>query len=146
MKFNSKREQAMFVVETYIEQSKINGIGVYSKSDVQAGSLVWEFLSGFDLEFTDEVFDKFPPAVQKYILHYGNRVTPKERNTVMKKGRSKIPAKLYLLCSDNARFMNHSDDPNISAGTDQNYALRDIAANEEITCDYREFDVDFKRF
>jgi hypothetical protein len=38
-------------------------------------------------------------------------------------------------------YMNHSDDPNVHSSAELNfeyYALRDIAAGEEILCDYRQ--------
>jgi hypothetical protein len=47
----------------------------------------------------------------------------------------------YVLCSDNAKFMNHSDEPNVdSGGVTEDVALRDIQPGEELTCDYRLFD------
>ena len=52
----------------------------------------------------------------------------------------------YVFCLDNARFMNHTHEPNTRGVNppDQPYgydvATRDIAAGEELTCDYREFD------
>ena len=46
--------------------------------------------------------------------------------------------------NDDARFYNHSNDPNTAWNEEQNaeVAIRDIAVNEEITCDYREWDDD----
>jgi hypothetical protein len=42
-----------------------------------------------------------------------------------------------VLCWDHGRFMNHSCDPiSLSPGTDFELAVRDIAAGEQITCDY----------
>jgi hypothetical protein len=48
---------------------------------------------------------------------------------------------LWVLCSDDARYMNHSDQPNLAIQGEDMHALRDIAAGEELTCDYREFDL-----
>lgn len=46
----------------------------------------------------------------------------------------------YLLDGDNARFLNHSLEPNIEFRADADgYALRDIAAHEELGCDYGQF-------
>lgn len=60
---------------------------------------------------------------------------------------------LLLLCADNARWINHSDDPNVDTTLPlfhtQNIdrALRDIAAGEELTMDYtRAEDEPFKGF
>ena len=42
--------------------------------------------------------------------------------------------------ADDARYMNHADDPNCDFGQgDVAYALRDIAPGEEMTCDYNLF-------
>ena len=52
---------------------------------------------------------------------------------------------LYELCSDDARFFNHSDEPNTgSISNDTDVALRDIQQGEELTCDYRTFDADWQ--
>lgn len=46
-----------------------------------------------------------------------------------------------VLCGDNARFMNHSFEPNCDDdGGEFTTAARDIEAGEELTCDYRRFD------
>ncbi|HEV3143585.1 MAG TPA: SET domain-containing protein [Gemmataceae bacterium] len=115
----------MLVVETYLSPSGINGFGIFAKEPIPNGSPVWEFTPGFDLELT---IDDLPSPAREYVLHYGNRVR----------------ADVFLLCGDNARFMNHSDTPNVSAADGRNHALCDIAAGEEITCNYAEFDLDFK--
>lgn len=45
---------------------------------------------------------------------------------------------------DNGRFMNHSPAPNTDfRDPETGWAVRDIAAGEEITCDYGEFDPGF---
>jgi SET domain-containing protein len=114
----------MLVVRTYVAPSKINGLGVFAKEFIAAGARVWEFTPGFDVELC---IDKHPELIQEYLRHYGSRVEPGT----------------HLLCGDNARFMNHSANPNISAAESPNIALRDISAGEEITCNYAEFDLDF---
>ena len=47
---------------------------------------------------------------------------------------------VYIVCGDNARFMNHSDTPNCDDVDDLTIALVDIAEGDEITCDYARFD------
>lgn len=45
---------------------------------------------------------------------------------------------------DNGRFMNHCTAPNTDfTDTEKGWAIRDIAAGEEITCDYAQFDPGF---
>lgn len=54
----------------------------------------------------------------------------------------------YILCADNARFFNHSDNPNTHVVEDPedeetaDVASKDIQIGEELTVDYREFDAD----
>jgi SET domain-containing protein len=51
---------------------------------------------------------------------------------------------ITVLEFDNGRFMNHSDAPNTDfTDPDTGWAIRDIAAGEEITCNYRDFDPSF---
>jgi hypothetical protein len=51
---------------------------------------------------------------------------------------------VWVLSGDHACFMNHADTPNtgVESGAPEGVtvALRDIAAGEELTCDYRAFD------
>ncbi|MFN3146760.1 MAG: SET domain-containing protein-lysine N-methyltransferase, partial [Paracoccaceae bacterium] len=45
-----------------------------------------------------------------------------------------------VLDADEGRFMNHSDTPNLDfSGKDFGYALWDIPAGTELTCNYAEF-------
>lgn len=50
-----------------------------------------------------------------------------------------------MLCSDNTRFMNHSDDPNLMDGDpndefSDDIAAKDINEGEELTYNYRGWD------
>jgi SET domain-containing protein len=119
---DTSEETRMMLVNTYLAPSKIHGFGVFAKENVAAGTLMWEYVPGFDLELDPEHFQS--PA-REYIAHYGSKFAPDA----------------YLLCGDDARFMNHSGDPNMSGAGDRNYAIRVIRAGEEITCNYREFDL-----
>jgi SET domain-containing protein len=120
----------MLVVRTYIAQSAINGFGVFAYEPIPAGTLVWQFTPGIDLEISEERLAALPISAQEFLRHFINQTAPG----------------MYLLCADNARFMNHSDAPNISSADDRNNALRDIPVGTEIVCDYREFDVGFVGF
>ena len=44
-----------------------------------------------------------------------------------------------MVCLDDARFINHADAPNTADTEETTTALRDLAAGEEITSDYRSF-------
>src|SRR4051794_18433878 len=45
---------------------------------------------------------------------------------------------------DNGRFMNHADSPNTDFSGVGGWAIADIAAGEEITCNYAEFYENFE--
>jgi hypothetical protein len=48
---------------------------------------------------------------------------------------------MLVLESDEGRFMNHADKPNLDfKGATEGFALVDIPAGTELTCDYREFE------
>jgi hypothetical protein len=52
-----------------------------------------------------------------------------------------------MLDCDDGKFMNHRDRPNTDFHIfDRGHAVVDIAAGEEITCSYFEFDPDFRGF
>jgi hypothetical protein len=46
----------------------------------------------------------------------------------------------YALCSDDAKFMNHSDSPNTTTLGEQTMAIRDLPVGAGLTGDFREFD------
>ena len=51
---------------------------------------------------------------------------------------------VVILDADNGKYMNHSMTPNTDFRIfDRGYALADIAAGDEITCNYHEFDPTF---
>jgi len=123
----------MLQVQTYLDKSPINGIGLYAKNDIPKGTIIWKFTNGLDRPYTtrsligmDELEKAF---LEKYCFRYHG--------------------KLYL-CVDDARFMNHSEYPNCNdvgddkiKGSDIGYTManRNIKAGEELTCDYRGFGV-----
>ncbi len=123
----------MLLVKTKIGQSKIHGIGVFADEFIPKGTVIWKFTPGFDQKFTREQILNFPELIQIYIVKYSW------------KG---VKSKLYCFCSDNAKYFNHSDDPNtLSAYTNDEEevmttAIRDIQPYEELTDNYSSFEAD----
>ena len=119
----------MFLVDTYIDRSDIEGSGVFAGQDIAKGELVTHHKDGLDLIFTQAQFDAFPPAFQKFL----------RRQTYRSEGE-------YVLNIDHERFTNHSDTPNTLWSDEHGgmVAACDIRRGEEITCDYREFDEDWQ--
>jgi SET domain-containing protein len=123
----------MLYVETYLAPSPIHGIGLFAATRVEQGTTIWEFVPGFDQELSEEDIARLSGACRERILNYAYYNARKLR---------------HILCADDARFMNHSEDPNtVSLGFDaegdgegRTIAARDIMPHEEITEDYRSFD------
>lgn len=120
----------MLLVATELRPSPIHGIGCFTTQFIPAGTVVWTFTPGFDLEIDPADLDALSaPAREQFIKYsYLDVVTGK-----------------YVLCFDDARFFNHSDSPNVLDGsmpatTQSSVASRDIQPGEELTCDYRSFD------
>ncbi len=125
----------MLFVKTKIGVSKINGIGLFADQFIPEGTLIWRFIDGFDLRIDKSDLDRIisEPAKEQFLKYaYLNLRTLK-----------------YVLCFDDARFFNHSDDPNVLGIEDINeeeginIAVRDINENEELTVDYNQYDADF---
>ena len=119
----------MFLVPTQLGRSRIHGIGVFAASDIQAGTKVWEFTEGVDWKIPPGDFDRFPDRFREQLRHW-----------CYLNGDGQ-----YVLCGDNAKFMNHEEEPNCDDHGDAfTVARRDIRAGEELTCDYRAFDADWQ--
>ena len=115
----------MFIVRTSLHSSAIHGIGVFADEPIKKGQIVWQFDPRMDILIPLEEKQRFPPAVQDYL----SMLTYIEETS----GR-----KMMVLCAANAKHVNHSDDPNLLDTPDglREYAARDIAAGEELTCNY----------
>lgn len=116
----------MFKVPTYLAPSPIHGIGVYTAVAVPAGAVLWEYDPPVDLEIPPDEMASIPEPHQARLRHFSYM----------------DESGVYILCGDNARFMNHSEEPNCDDTGHVTRAARDIAAGEELTCDYRAFDME----
>jgi SET domain-containing protein len=123
----------MQIVETYLAPSAIHGVGVFARHAIKKGTVVSRFMPPMDSQFPHELFESLTPVEQAYLRIYAYR--------------SKF-TKLWVLNGDNDRYMNHSSDPNTDMhpdGTSENIAVRDVAAGEELTCDYTLFDMEWRQ-
>lgn len=122
----------MLLVKTVLKYSPIHGLGCFADQDISRGTIVWRFDQGIDLVFTESELTGLPDSFREFLKIYAYSPMQEEK-------------KRFILCIDHARHMNHSDDPNLMETPDGlNVANRDIKAGEELTCDYREFDQDFR--
>jgi len=120
----------MLYVKTKLKESSIHGIGCFANEDITKGTIIWKFVKEFDQEFPRDFIQKLSNSSRQQFLKYAY-ISKTTGN--------------YILCSDDTRFFNHSDDNNISnvaiegqqEGVD--IANRDIACGEELTYDYKVF-------
>jgi SET domain-containing protein len=119
----------MLRVPTYVAQSPIAGVGLFSASDLPAQHVIWEYSDGVDWRIAPSELMLFPEPFQSRLRHY----------------LYQEDSGLYVLCGDNAKYMNHSDEPNCDdTGGEYTVTRRAIRAGEELTCDYRLFDLEAK--
>jgi SET domain-containing protein len=119
----------MFRVPTYVSRSSIHGFGVFAAARITRGTTIWEFDPAADWALTEAEMADFPPRLREQMGAW---------TYLSEEG-------LYILCSDAAKFMNHSFQPNCDdRGPKYTVAARDIEVGEELTCDYRAFDMKSK--
>jgi SET domain-containing protein len=113
----------MLLVDVYLGESEIQGIGVFAAERIEKGRLVWAMVPGFDLVTTHEKLERMPKRAQDIIRHFGV-----EEETH------------WILGMDHDRYINHSSTPNI----DGSRAVTDIEIGDEITVDYGTWDDEFE--
>jgi SET domain-containing protein len=116
----------MLRVPTFVAPSPIAGVGLFAATDLPARCIIWEFTDGVDWRIPPSELLRFPEPFQTWLRHYLYQEDSGD----------------YVLCGDNGKFMNHADDPNCE-DPDGAYTItrRSIRAGEELTCDYRAFDL-----
>jgi len=122
----------MLLVKTKLDISGIHGIGLFAAEFIPKNTVIWKFNRLIDLRCPEEEIEKLSESSRRQIQKYSYR----EKHTG-----------LYVLCGDDARFFNHSQNPNCfdfyhDKEQDLTVALRDIKPGEELTCDYALFDLD----
>lgn len=120
----------MLRVPTYLARSTIHGYGVFSSAPIARGAVIWEYDDGMDWKLSEEEMATLPDSLKPQLNAWTYRADDGS----------------YVLCSDSAKFMNHSSEPNCHDPQDYlTVAARDIAAGEELTCDYCAFDATSKK-
>jgi SET domain-containing protein len=117
----------MLRVPTYVAPSSIAGLGLFAAKRLPAGCVIWEFTEGVDWRIEPSEFELFPEPYRSRLRHY----------------LYQEDSGIFVLCGDNAKFMNHDEDPSCDdSGRTFSVTVRAIRAGEELTCDYRTFDLE----
>lgn len=122
----------MLLVKTKLGTSHIHGIGLFADEFIPKGTIIWKFNPIIDISLCESQIEKLAEPSREQIKKYTYR---------------SMLSRCYVLCGDDARFFNHSNEPNCfdvceSEEQDLTIARRDINAGEELTCDYALFDLD----
>jgi len=122
----------MLLVRAYLGSSTIHGIGLFAAELIPQGTRTWELTPPFDLILSSLEVQSLPGHARERFLHFAYHNSNDE----------------YVLCWDDARFANHSNEPNtsfVAADIPYEYAVCDILAGEELTINYAQFDEDIAR-
>jgi SET domain-containing protein len=116
----------MLLVKTKLGNSPIAGIGLFADESITKGTKLWQYEPKLDLLLSKAEVETLSEPAQEQFYKYA--YLDRERNR-------------YLLCGDDARFWNHSENPNCDETTDNDstFAARDIEKGEELTIRYSDF-------
>lgn len=107
----------MLKVPVELKESPGKGLGIFATELIPKGKRIWKEDS-IDTRFQEE---GLTPQEEKFI----------EKYAFYENGS-------WVLCADEAKYMNHSDTPNTYDNIAGTWALEDIKPGEEITCNYYE--------
>ena len=121
----------MLLVKTYVAPSMVEGVGVFAAEAITKGQIIWRLNPDFDRLIPRDRYESAPPFLKDFLDRYAYP-SPDDPDVIV-----------YEV--DNGRFMNHSDHPNTDfSDIGGARALRDIAAGEELTCNYADFFADYE--
>ena len=108
----------MLLIDVELRLIELKSWGIFAKEIIPKGTKIWE----------RSILDKD--------IHVGwmERLSKRESEYIMKYGY--LEGEYWILCIDNAKFMNHSKGANTYNTSEGTYTLKDIRVGEEITTDY----------
>ena len=121
----------MLLVRTSVRPSRIHGLGCFAEERIRAGQVVWVYDERVDIPMPTAALAALPEVVREYFLNFGYEEL-----------HDGVP--VTVLCADHAKYVNHSDEPNL-LDEEANVAARDIEVGEELTCNYFKGDLDAER-
>lgn len=127
----------MLLVKTYIGKSEISGIGLFAAEKIKKGQVFWKYdiivdtLIEFKL-FENKNYSEIKGFTKKEILHFAYTDNG-----------------CYKMCGDDAKYMNHSKNPNTESFNtefeEMEIVTKDIEIGEELTCNYFKINDDYSR-
>jgi uncharacterized protein len=109
-----------------IKVSETVGVGVVATEPIPVGTITW-------------VRDRFDQLIDERDVH---RLTPLLRSALLRNCYSRTDRR-FVLAWDDAKYMNHSCEPNVAIiGGDVEIAVRDIAVGEQLTNDYATMNIE----
>ncbi|WP_271592109.1 SET domain-containing protein [Bradyrhizobium sp. CCBAU 65884] len=119
----------MLIVETILKPDQFGGIGLFSATLLLKDTLVWIHNPIVDIAVTPEQYETLAPTFRALLDKHAYPRDYKSNDGVIEYN------------ADNARFMNHSSQPNTYQ---DDYCriltARDVQPGEELTCNYLFFD------
>lgn len=109
----------MLRVPTRLAPSPIHGLGVFAARPIRRGEVVWAFDAPVDQRLPWAAVEAAPDHVRRFVEGFGLRDGDE-----------------VVLPGDDARFINHSYQPNLDSKGPTTVAAKDIAEGEELTDDY----------
>jgi len=101
-----------------VKKSSIEGKGLFSKKRIPKGTILWRFKD--DRVYTKNQRKKFSKKYKALLKKYGYE---DEKNNL-------------IYCTDNAKYWNHSCEPNVAGFNEEmDIAIKNINPGEEITYD-----------
>ncbi len=128
-----KNYNVMLMVKTKVKESTIPGagLGLFADEFIKKGTVTWRFCPGFDqISYEDDLL----------------RMSETARIQFLKYSYKSLDDGHYVSCGDDDRFINHSENPNIIEGENEensepfSIAARDIRPGEEMLCNYFDYD------
>jgi SET domain-containing protein len=120
----------MLTIPTYLAESGVHGIGLYAAEAVKAGDKVWEFNHEIDFVYDSQWMGRLVGQSLQAFDYFCQYAYKRDNR--------------YYYVSDNARFINHSQQANIGFGNNgDEIALQDINPGDELLENYLlAYDVD----
>ncbi|MEY2641343.1 MAG: hypothetical protein RL150_736 [Candidatus Parcubacteria bacterium] len=124
----------MLLIKTVVKPSTVPeaGLGLFADEDIPAGTVTWRYAPGFDQVINESRLATLSPQARALCLKYAYK--------------DSVTGEL-ILCGDDERFINHSENPNVLQLATELHpegieiAAWDIAKGEELFCNYYDFDL-----